>query len=100
MATDATGSAHDLRVLRRDDWNKWYETLIRGFGGVPESAEERELWNSLTELDRSLGVWDGDECVGTAGAFSFRLTVPGGAAVRPRASPWSAWPPRIAGAGF
>ncbi|MFC9682215.1 GNAT family N-acetyltransferase [Streptomyces sp. NPDC056948] len=81
MATDATGSATDLRVLRRDDWDKWYDTLIRGFGGVPESAEERELWNSLTEIDRSLGVWDGDECVGTAGAFGFRLTVPGGASV-------------------
>ncbi|MFE9026133.1 GNAT family N-acetyltransferase [Streptomyces iakyrus] len=81
MATDATGSAPDLRVLRRDDWDKWYDTLIRGFGGVQESAEERELWNSLTEVDRSLGAWDGDECVGTAGAFSFRLTVPGGASV-------------------
>ncbi|MFF7866284.1 GNAT family N-acetyltransferase [Streptomyces qaidamensis] len=81
MATDATGSAPGLRVLRRDDWDKWYDTLIRGFGGVPESTEERELWNSLTELDRSLGAWDGDECVGTAGAFSFRLTVPGGASV-------------------
>ncbi|MFI6374976.1 GNAT family N-acetyltransferase [Streptomyces sp. NPDC050546] len=81
MATDATGSATDLRVLRRDDWDKWYDTLIRGFGGVPESAEERELWNSLTEFDRSLGVWDGDECVGTTGAFGFRLTVPGGASV-------------------
>ncbi|MEW2807002.1 GNAT family N-acetyltransferase [Streptomyces massasporeus] len=78
MGTDANGLSPDLRVLRKDDWDKWYDTLIRGFGGVPESAEERELWNSLTEFDRSLGVWDGDECVGTAGAFSFRLTVPGG----------------------
>ncbi|MGW6644353.1 GNAT family N-acetyltransferase [Streptomyces iakyrus] len=81
MATDANGLSPGLRVLRRDDWDKWYDTLIRGFGGVPESAEERELWNSLTEADRSLAVWDGDECVGTAGAFSFRLTVPGGASV-------------------
>ncbi|MFJ4279118.1 GNAT family N-acetyltransferase [Streptomyces massasporeus] len=81
MGTDANGLSPDLRVLRKDDWDKWYDTLIRGFGGVPESAEERELWNSLTEFDRSLGVWDGDECVGTAGAFSFRLTVPGGASV-------------------
>ncbi|MFJ2926688.1 GNAT family N-acetyltransferase [Streptomyces massasporeus] len=78
MGTDANRLSPDLRVLRKDDWDKWYDTLIRGFGGVPESAEERELWNSLTEFDRSLGVWDGDECVGTAGAFSFRLTVPGG----------------------
>ncbi|MFF5985377.1 GNAT family N-acetyltransferase [Streptomyces olindensis] len=81
MATDASGSSSGLRVLVRDDWDKWYDTLLRGFGGVPEAAEERELWNSLTEFDRSLGVWDGDECVGTTGAFSFRVTVPGGASV-------------------
>ncbi|MEV4784869.1 GNAT family N-acetyltransferase [Streptomyces tuirus] len=81
MGTDANGLLPDLRVLQKDDWDKWYDTLIRGFGGVPESAEERGLWNSLTEFDRSLGVWDGDECVGTAGAFSFRLTVPGGASL-------------------
>lgn len=74
-------AGHELRVLRKDEWGIWYDTLIRAFSGVPEAAEERELWDALTELDRSLGVWDGDECVGTAGAFSFRLTVPGGAAV-------------------
>jgi predicted acetyltransferase len=71
----------DLRVLRKADWNVWYDSLIRGFGGVPESSEERELWDSLTEHERSLGVWDGDQCVGTAGAFTFRVTVPGGASV-------------------
>ncbi|MEU0196977.1 MULTISPECIES: GNAT family N-acetyltransferase [unclassified Streptomyces] len=81
MATDATGPSAGLRILARDEWGKWYDTLLRGFGGVPEAAEERELWNSLTEFDRSLGVWDGDACVGTAGAFSFRVTVPGGASV-------------------
>ncbi|MFH8896206.1 GNAT family N-acetyltransferase [Streptomyces coeruleorubidus] len=81
MTTDTAGSAATPRVLRQDDWDQWYDTLIRGFGGVPESAEERELWNSLTEFDRSLGVWDGDDCVGTAGAFRFRLTVPGGTSV-------------------
>ncbi|MDH6215716.1 GNAT family N-acetyltransferase [Streptomyces pseudovenezuelae] len=71
----------DLRVLRQDDWDKWYENLIRAFGGVQESPEERALWRERTETDRSLGAWDGDACVGTAGAFSFRLTVPGGAPV-------------------
>ena len=72
---------NDLRVLRREDWDEWYDNLVRAFGGVPESAEERALWRELTETDRSLGAWDGGVCVGTAGAFSFRLTVPGGAAV-------------------
>ncbi|WP_345592191.1 GNAT family N-acetyltransferase [Streptomyces marokkonensis] len=71
----------ELRVLTRDEWSKWYATLIRAFSGVPESAEELELYNALTEVDRSLGVWEGDECVGTAGAFGFRMTVPGGAEV-------------------
>jgi predicted acetyltransferase len=71
----------DLRVLRQDDWDEWYDNLIRAFGGVPESAEERELWRELTAYDRSIGVWDGERCVGTAGAFGFRMTVPGGASV-------------------
>jgi predicted acetyltransferase len=73
--------ATDLRVLRQDDWDEWYDNLIRAFGGIPESAEERALWRELTDTDRSLGAWDDDTCVGTAGAFAFRLTVPGGAAV-------------------
>ncbi|SDO43328.1 Predicted acetyltransferase [Streptomyces sp. cf386] len=83
MAKDSASETGrpELRVLRQDEWNIWYDALIRAFGGVPEAAEERELWNSLTEIDRSLGAWDGDACVGTAGAFSFRLTVPGGASV-------------------
>ncbi|MFI8945272.1 GNAT family N-acetyltransferase [Streptomyces sp. NPDC053750] len=71
----------ELRVLRRDEWKTWYGTLIRAFSGVPESAEEMELYDALTEVDRSIGVWEGGECVGTAGAFSFRVTVPGGAEV-------------------
>ncbi|WP_427167158.1 GNAT family N-acetyltransferase [Streptomyces sp. C1-1] len=73
--------ATDVRVLRQDEWDEWYDNLIRAFGGVPESDEERALWRELTEPERCVGVWDGEACVGTAGAFAFRLTVPGGAAV-------------------
>ncbi|GGZ18272.1 UPF0256 protein [Streptomyces poonensis] len=70
-----------MRVLRKADWSIWYGTLARAFGGALESSVERDLWEALTEHDRSLGLWDGDECVGTAGAFTFRVTVPGGASV-------------------
>jgi len=73
--------ATDLRVLRQDEWNVWYDNLLRAFGGTAESPEERELWRTLTPFDRSIGVWDGNDCVGTAGAFDFRVTVPGGASV-------------------
>ncbi|MEU5599441.1 GNAT family N-acetyltransferase [Streptomyces sp. NPDC020298] len=82
MGTDSASSpSTDLRVLRPEDWDHWYDSLLRAFGGVPEAAEERELWNSLTETERSIGAWDGDAVVGTASAFGFRLTVPGGASV-------------------
>ncbi|MER5182058.1 GNAT family N-acetyltransferase [Streptomyces sp. NPDC002896] len=71
----------DLRVLQPAEWDTWYGKLVLAFGGVPEADEERALWERLTEFERSLGAWDGDDCVGTAGAFSFRITVPGGALV-------------------
>ncbi|GGR65600.1 UPF0256 protein [Streptomyces humidus] len=70
-----------MRGLRRDEWDEWYDALLRAFGGVGEPAEEREVFRGLTPYQRSLGVWDGDACVGTAGAYDFRMTVPGGAAV-------------------
>ncbi|MFI0240062.1 GNAT family N-acetyltransferase [Streptomyces sp. NPDC016845] len=71
----------DLRVLREDEFEGWYGRLELAFGGVAESPQERRLWDDLTELDRSVGVWDGAECVGTAGAYTFRVAVPGGAFV-------------------
>ncbi|WP_330351534.1 GNAT family N-acetyltransferase [Streptomyces sp. NBC_00582] len=68
-------------MLRSEDWDQWYDVLLRAFGGTAEPAEERELWRRLTPCERSVGAWDGGEPVGTAGAFDFRLTVPGGASV-------------------
>ncbi|MEV8292404.1 GNAT family N-acetyltransferase [Streptomyces rochei] len=81
MSDDSGTRGTELRTLRHSEWDTWYATLVRAFGGVPESAEELELYRSLTEPDRSLGVWEGGECVGTTGSFSFRMTVPGGARV-------------------
>ncbi|WP_327297604.1 MULTISPECIES: GNAT family N-acetyltransferase [unclassified Streptomyces] len=71
----------ELKVLRRDNVDTWYWGLMRAFGGVDEPPEERALWDDLTEFERSIGAWDGDQCVGTTGAFSFKLSVPGGAYV-------------------
>ncbi|MFD9163386.1 GNAT family N-acetyltransferase [Streptomyces sp. NPDC059558] len=73
--------APQLRTLEAPAWDTWYGTLERAFGGPPTPPQTRELWQDLTEPDRSIGAWDGDECVGTAGAFSLRLSVPGGALV-------------------
>ncbi|MGW0915899.1 GNAT family N-acetyltransferase [Streptomyces sp. NPDC002784] len=76
-----TGSATELRRLAPEHWDIWYDVLLRAFGGVPEPSEERELYRALTEFDRFVGAWDGDLCVGSAGAFRFGVTVPGGASV-------------------
>ncbi|MGW4007702.1 GNAT family N-acetyltransferase [Streptomyces sp. NPDC004763] len=80
-----TTVAAEPRALRREEWDTWYGTLIRAFGGIAGPAEELDLFRELTQVDRSIGVWEGDgpgeECVGTAGAFAFRMTVPGGAQV-------------------
>ncbi|MFH9661278.1 GNAT family N-acetyltransferase [Streptomyces sp. NPDC017248] len=77
------GTVHgtELKVLREDEWDRWYDTLYRGFGARRACAEERERDRAVTEFDRSLAAWDAAEIVGTAGAFSFRMTVPGGSAV-------------------
>ncbi|MGF1428185.1 GNAT family N-acetyltransferase [Kitasatospora sp. LaBMicrA B282] len=70
--------ALSLRPLAAADWDAWYDALEVAFG-EQEAPERRSLWRGLTEVDRSLGVWDGAVPVGSAGAFSFRMAVPGGA---------------------
>src|SRR4030042_5777562 len=45
-----------------------------GFDVGPEILEQ---WRGVGELDRSLAVFDGTEIVGTAGIFSYTLTVSG-----------------------
>ncbi|MGX1883693.1 GNAT family N-acetyltransferase [Streptomyces sp. NPDC055287] len=71
----------ELRVLQASEWDDWLEAVELAFGGVAQSAEERDFDRAVTDPARSLGVWDGEQCVGTASAFSFRLSVPGGALV-------------------
>ncbi|TDC80038.1 GNAT family N-acetyltransferase [Streptomyces hainanensis] len=71
----------ELRGLEAGDWDAWYGGLEWAFGGVPDAPEERALWRELTEIDRSVAAWDGDRIVGSFGAFSFRMAVPGGALV-------------------
>ena len=63
-------------------WDEWYGKLERAFGGSsgPCGGAGPVARSDRDSSGRS-AVWDGDEVVGTAGAFSFRMTVPGGAAV-------------------
>ncbi|GAA2312160.1 GNAT family N-acetyltransferase [Streptomyces caniferus] len=73
--------ASELRTLRDTEWDNWSNALNRAFGGLPLPEENRALQRAVTEPERSFGIWDDGDCVATAGAFSFGLTVPGGAEV-------------------
>jgi predicted acetyltransferase len=69
----------EMRVLEPEHWDEFYDRLERAFGGPGDHPDERAMWHELTGFERSLAVWDDGGIVGTAGAFSFRMTLPGGA---------------------
>ncbi len=55
----------------------FFEAGELAFGERPR-AEDAALHERTFEADRAIAAYDGDRVVGTAGAFSFDLTVPGG----------------------
>lgn len=71
----------EVRVLAPEQFNTLYDRLDRAFGGPGDHQEERVFWSRVAEPDRMLAVWDGPDMIGTGGAFSFRMTVPGGASL-------------------
>ncbi|MFT2019461.1 GNAT family N-acetyltransferase [Streptomyces sp. 796.1] len=74
--------ALDIRTLTAADLPDWLRTSRIGFLGSPEiSAEEVELRRPGIDLDRTLGAFDGDRCVGCFRSFAQELTAVGGAPV-------------------
>lgn len=66
-----------IRPVEYDEFAAFRDVLANAFGGPPDEesdAREREL----LEFDRTLAAFDGEVAVGSAGAFSLDLTVPGG----------------------
>ncbi|HLY83768.1 MAG TPA: GNAT family N-acetyltransferase [Acidimicrobiales bacterium] len=70
----------DLRAVTDDEFVRYSRVLDAAFGVVP-TDQQIEVLRPLTELDRTLAVFDDGRIVATAGAVSFRMTVPGGASV-------------------
>lgn len=65
-----------LRPARPEEWRAWRGAISAAFG-----VEAAEPYLSepapVAELDRSLGLWEGDRVVATSGIYSRVLTVPG-----------------------
>lgn len=67
-----------LRRLVPGELAAFHAALELAFHDVPAPAEVHERWSRLLELDRTAVAFDGDTIVGTSGAFSQRLSIPGG----------------------
>jgi predicted acetyltransferase len=72
----------ELRAITEDELRAYHEAEGIGFGHIDMSDAAIEYDRSVMEYDRTIAGFDGDQIVATAGAFSFAMTVPGGATVR------------------
>jgi predicted acetyltransferase len=64
------------RAVTADEWPAFFAMLSDAFG-EDNNDDDLALETLTAEADRSLAVFDGSAIVGTAGAFTFDLTVPG-----------------------
>jgi predicted acetyltransferase len=69
-----------LRAIGSHEFDTFAEVATQAFNDTEWSDEAREHELMVFEFDRSLAAFDGDAIVGTTAAYSFRLSVPGGAA--------------------
>lgn len=75
----ASPTAPPIRAIEPGEYDDFADVVQQAFSGH-DNADEREVDRRLLEYDRTLAAYDGDQIVGTAGAFSLDLTVPGGPA--------------------
>ncbi|MBP1631847.1 MAG: hypothetical protein H6Q11_135 [Acidobacteria bacterium] len=73
-------SPFTVRNLSPDEFPAWQEVIGFAFGGDPR-PENMEVWKDRAEFDRYLVALEGEQMVGTGGAVTFQMTVPGGAAM-------------------
>jgi predicted acetyltransferase len=66
-----------LRPATREDYPAFCRALYDVFAEDPSGPFLDEP-SPVMELDRSLGLWDGDRVVATSGIYSLEMTVPGG----------------------
>lgn len=66
----------EIRRLEPADFDQ-LSTLLGVVYLADPSDERRERFQTLNENDRTFGAFDGDELVGSIGAFTFDVTVPG-----------------------
>jgi predicted acetyltransferase len=69
-----------IRQLQQDEWDDYAHAVQVGLS-FQAGEEELAEWKRMFEFDRSIAVLDGSAIVGTGGAFSLEMTLPGGATI-------------------
>jgi len=77
MTESAAGAPYPIRPNAPDEFDSFQLVDQHGFNEGPMSEGARRLVMSRFEFDRSLAAFDGGTPIGIAGAYSFRLSVPG-----------------------
>ena len=77
MTESATGAPYPIRPIGPDEFDSYQLVDQHGFNDGPMTEDVRRAVLSRFEFDRSLAAFDGGTPVGIAGAYSFRLSVPG-----------------------
>ena len=65
-----------LRPATAEEWGPWLQAMSGAFGETP-TEPYLTTPPPVAELDRSLGLFEGDRVVATSGIYSRTLTVPG-----------------------
>jgi len=68
---------YPIRPVSSDEFDGFHAVDMHAFNSSPLTGEDRERDVARIEFDRTLAAFDGPVQVGTAGAYSFQLTVPG-----------------------
>jgi predicted acetyltransferase len=66
-----------IRATTDEEYPAFVRAVGRAFGEQP-SQEELDAWHVVHEADRTIAALDGSEIVGTAGAFTMAVSIPGG----------------------
>jgi predicted acetyltransferase len=88
MTTDA--GPWGIRPISVAEFDGFHAVFLHAFNSAPASDELRQRIISRVEFDRSVAAFDGGMVVGTAGAYTFRLTVPGQRALPAAGVTWVA----------
>jgi predicted acetyltransferase len=77
-ASNGADRRYPIRPANPDEFDEFYVVDQHAFHGSPLSESDRGVVLARFEFDRSLAAFDGDMPIGTAMAYSFLLSVPGG----------------------